>query len=499
MKNNVFDESVCIKPGFSLSVFSENQVEMIHQATLDVMKRTGVKVGSKRAADIFGAHGCTVECTDRGHLVKFPANVVEDSIRSAPKQISLYAREPEKDFHLGPGISTFANGHCVVDVVDPFTREYRPALKKDCADIAKIGDYVSEFGVFSRPLYPNDVPDVSIQLHNFEVIATNTSKHFFCDAGSGDKLDKMIEMGVAVSGGTNAFKERPFFSVICAPSSPLVIDSHCSDVIIRAASEGICVNIITMSTAGGTSPTTPAGTIVVNNAEILASIVLSQLVRKGSPCIYGACSTMMDLRTGVPACGAPEGGMIQAGAAVLSRFYELPSYLGPAFWTSSKIADLQSAYEGALLALTVLLAQGSICWGAGIVNNLMAIDYAKLVMDSEAARNIRKILSGISVDDDSLATEVIHEVGPGNHFLRHEHTVSHMRELSEKGLYDWSHRNEWLSNGSKSLTDRAYEKVEGILESHQPFPLPDDVQKTLRLIILEHERDNGLREFDLEV
>jgi len=499
MKNIVLDKLGCNKPRFSLNVFSANQVDAIHQATLKVLKRTGVKVKSKQAADIFGSHGCIVEHTAKDYLVKFPANVVEDSIRSAPKQIRLLARDPEKDFNLGPGISSFVNGHCVVDVVDPFTKEYRPALKKDCGDIAKIGDYLSEFGVFSRPLYPNDVPGESIQLHNFEVISNNTSKHFFCDAGSANKLDKMIKMGAAVSGGTNAFKERPFFSVICAPSSPLMIDSHCSDVIINAASEGICVNVITMSTAGGTSPTTLAGTIVVNNAEILASIVLSQLVREGSPCIYGACSTMMDLRTGMPACGAPEGGMIQAGAAVLSQFYELPSYLGPAFWTSSKIADLQSAYEGILLALTVSLAQGTICWGAGIINNLMAIDYAKLIMDAEAARNIRKILSGIPVDDDSLSTEVIHEVGPGNHFLTYEHTFSHMRELSEKGLYDWSHRDEWLSNGSKSLTDRAYEKVQWILESHKPLPLPDVVQKTLRLIILEYESDKGLRQFDLEV
>lgn len=303
----------------------------------------------------------------------------------------------------------------------------------------------------------------------------------------------MIEMAAAVSGGEHAFKERPFFSVMCAPSSPLMINSECSEVIVKAASEGICVNVITMATAGGTSPATMAGTLVVNNAEILASIVLSQLVRKGSPCIYGACSTMMDLRTGAPVCGAPEGGLIQAGAAALSQFYNLPSYLGPAFWTGSKITDLQSAYEGVLLALTVSLAQGSICWGAGIINNLMAIDYAKLIMDAEVAGNIRKILSGIPVDDESLSLEAIHQVGPGGHFMAHEHTFSHMRELSEKGLYDWSHRNEWLSKGSKNLTDRAYKKVQWILESHQPLPLPDDVEKTLGSIILEYERNKGLK------
>jgi len=477
---------------FSLNVFSKEQVNALHNATLQVLEKTGVKVQSGDAADMFGSNGCTVERAGNDYLIKIPADVVEAAIRSAPRKMMLYGRDPAKDFVLEPGAFSFVNGHCVVHVVDPFTREYRPAMKNDCGEIARIGDFLSEFKVFSRPLFPNDVPGESIQLHNFEAIVNNTAKHFFCDAGSANKLDKMIEMGAAVSGGEADLMKRPFFSVICAPSSPLVLDSVCADVIIRAASRGICVNVITMATAGGTSPATLAGTLVVNNAEILAGIILAQLVRRGAPCIYGSCSTMMDLRRGMPACGAPEGGLIQAGAAALSQFYEMPSYLGPAFWTGSKQADLQAAYEGVILALTVSLARGSICWGAGIINNLMAIDYAKLIMDAEAARNIRKVLSGVSVDDEAIATEVIHEVGPGNHFMAHGHTLSHMRELSECGLYDWNHRDEWLRLGSRDLMDRAYEKVQRILETHRTVPVNADAKKTISAILSNYEKKKGV-------
>lgn len=499
MGKNGIRELSSPKPGFALNTYSSDIVRRIHQATFDVMQHTGIKVRSKKAADIFSSSECFVEQIQKEYLVKFPGNIIEECIQSAPSTIKLYGRDSEKDYVVGKDSPTFANGHCVVDVVDPYTGEYRPALKRDCGKIAKLCDCVPEFDVFSRPLYPNDVPGESLQLHNLEIITRNTTKHFFCDAGSAEKLDKMINMGAVVRSSLENFKNRPFFSVICAPSSPLIIDPECSDVIIQAASQGVCVNIVTMPLAGATSPATLAGTLVVINAEILSCLVLSQLVRKGAPCIYGSCSTMMNLRNGIPAFGAPEGGMIQAGAAALARFYELPSYLGPAFWTSSKTLDLQSAYEGGLLALTVALAQGSICWGAGVINNLMAIDYAKLIMDAEAAKNIQKILTGIPVDDEALALDAIHDVGPGNNFLTHEHTFSHMRELSEKGLYDWSQQVVWENKGSKTLTDRAQRKVRNILESHEPLPLSESVVETLRLYVLEYELEKGLQRFDTEI
>lgn len=477
--------------GFGLSSFSRDELDTIHYGTLQALQQTGIKVESEQAMEIFHSAGCSVDRFEGYGIVKIPPHVVEDCIRWAPSTVIYHARDPEKDFVAEPKRFSLSNGGCCVNVIDPYTKEHRPSLKKDSGDIARVCDHIDEIGIFERACVSTDVPSETLQLHNLEAIVSNTSKHVFLDACTPENLRKMIEMGAACSGGVDNFKKRPVFTVTVAPNSPLCLFRDCSEVVVEAARQGVGLTIGIMSLVGATSPATLAGTLVTNNAEALSALILAQLTSKGAPCTYFATSIMMDLRTGIGALGASETGIISAGMAKMAQYYGLPCLVGGGGFTDSKIADTQAAYEGALNSLTAALAGANIIFGAGAVNQLLTIDYAKLVMDAEMFRMVTKIVRGIDVTDETLALDVIHEVSPGGEFLTHAHTRKHMRAMSRSDLFDWNTREAWVEAGEKDLTERAYERVRFILENHKPKPLPEGAIEMMRSIIGDYEAELG--------
>ena len=477
--------------GFGLNAFSKDELDSIHHATLQVFQRTGIKVESEQAIEIFHSAGASVERHEGYGIVKIPPYIVEDCIRWAPSTVVYNARDPENDFVAEPGRVSLTNGGCCVNVIDLYTREHRPSLKKDSGEIALVCDYLDEIGVFERACVSSDTPTETMQVHNLEAILNNTSKHTFLDAGTPENLRKMIELGAACMGGMDNFKKRPIFTITLCPNSPLSLMPDCSEVVIEAARQGVGIMIIPMALPGATSTATIAGTLVTTNAEALSALILAQLTAKGTPCTYANTSILMDLRTGVGCPGAPELGLISSGAAKLAQYYGLPSLVGGGM-TDSKVPDAQAAYETAISALTAALAGANIIFGAGSINQLLTIDYAKLVMDAELIRMIMQVIRGIDVNDKTMALDVIHEVGPGGEFLTHSHTMDNMRELSRSDLFDWNTREVWVEAGEKDLTERAYERARYILENHKPKPLPNGAVETMRKILVDYEEELGI-------
>ncbi|SDH70655.1 trimethylamine---corrinoid protein Co-methyltransferase [Desulfosporosinus hippei DSM 8344] len=311
--------------GFGLNIFSDNELYDIHSGTLEVLEKTGIKVESKEALEIFAAGGASVNFETR--VVKIPPHIVEDAIRSAPNTILLAGRNPKHDIILGGKRVHFINFGEGVSIIDPYTKEYRKTTKQDVANISRFCDAMSEMDAVLRPVAPQDVPAVAAVVHNAEVIFNNTSKHVFIGTEGGKNFKKVLKMAAAIVGGEEKLRERPIFSCNVCPTSPLQLVGHCTEVIIEGARAGIAVNVLSMAMAGATSPITLAGSLVTHNAEVLSGIVLSQLTRKGAPVIYGSSTTIMDLRFATAPVGSPELGMINAGVAKLAQFYLLPSWV----------------------------------------------------------------------------------------------------------------------------------------------------------------------------
>ncbi|ATW27249.1 [trimethylamine--corrinoid protein] Co-methyltransferase [Candidatus Formimonas warabiya] len=480
-----------IGTGFGLKSFSPDQVEMLHDATLKVLQDTGIKVESDAAAEIFSGAGAQVERFSNYFTVRIPSYIVEDCIRWAARPGIFYGRVPEDDFLAEPhrvGFATF--GECI-QVIDPVTRRVRKSTKKDCGDISLICDYFDEISVMERPCCSSDMHPETQPLHNLEAIFTNTSKPVFLAAVNPRNCRKMVEMAIVCAGGKENFHKRPFLNIFVCPTSPLLLVKNCCDVIIEAAGLGAGIAIIPMALAGATSTATLAGTIVTHNAEVLSALALAQLTKKGCRCVYCGVSTIMDLRLMVGPVGAPEQALLASGAAKLAQYYRLPSWIGGGV-SDSKLPDAQAAYEFALNALTGALAGANIVYGAGVLELGLTQDYAKLVLDVEAIRSIKRIMKGVEITDETLALDVIHQVGAGGEFLTHAHTFQHMREQSQPALFDRKTRDSWLKSGGKDAAERAYEEALHILENHRPKVLPPGAAGIMKEIIADYEKELGV-------
>jgi trimethylamine--corrinoid protein Co-methyltransferase len=311
--------------GMGLQMFSDDELYEIHCATLDVLQNNGVRVLSEESQEIFDGAGAIVDKATS--MVKIPPYLVEDAIRSAPSSILLAGRDPKDDYRITNKSVTFTNFGEGIKVVDPFTGKKHNSTKKDVEDATRMCDAMDWVGVHERAVGADDVGAPVQPIHNAEAIFNNTTKHAIIGACSGYNVKKTVEMAAAIVGGMENLRRRPIYTPVCCPNSPLALNPDTSDVIVEAARAGVPINVLSMCLAGGTSPVTLAGTLVTHNAEVLAGLVLSQIVRKGNPFIYGSSTTMMDMRYTTAAVGAPELGMLNAAVAKLAQYYLLPSWV----------------------------------------------------------------------------------------------------------------------------------------------------------------------------
>jgi trimethylamine--corrinoid protein Co-methyltransferase len=313
------------RAGLGLRIFSDDELNDIHLATLEVLEHTGVFVENEEALEILDGGGAVIDKSQ--NIVKLPPYLVEDSLRSAPPKFVMAGRQAEDDFVVESnrvGFTNFGEGILTADLE---TGELREPTKKDVADSAKVGDFLSEVSVYNRAIGAHDVPAEVAPVHNAEAFFNNTTKHCMIGPFSGYQLRQIVKMAAAVAGGEDKLRQRPLVSFHTCPVSPLRLVDDACEIIMESARCGMMVNVITMAMAGASSSIHLAGTLVDHNAELLASVTLSQLTRKGSPIMYGSSTTAMDLRFAAATVGSPECAMINAGVAELARFNGLPSFV----------------------------------------------------------------------------------------------------------------------------------------------------------------------------
>lgn len=444
---------------------------------------------SEEACEVFHGGGATVEKHADFNVVKIPSYLVEESAYRAPHTFVYNGRNPDDDFIVEPnrvGFTTF--GGCI-NVIDLHTRDVRRATKKDCGDLVRVADSLDEISVVERMVNSTDVMDQAQSVHNLEIMLANTGKHIFIGADSVRSLQVMAELASASMGGRENFDKRPPFSVNICPISPLTIGQETCHVIMESAKLGLGILVLPMALSGGTASVSLAGTMVTHNAEVLSTIVLAQLLRKGMQCTYGSTSTILDLRFGTSAIGSPEFGMINSALSKMAQYYRLPCWVGGGA-SDSKEPDIQSGYEFTLSATLSALSSANIIFGSGVLEQGLTIDYAKLIMDAEMIRMVQIALGGVVINDDTLSMDIIHEVGPGGAYITHEQNFQHMRSQSRAELFDRRQRGDWVDvTQGKCIRDRAYAKAIEILEKHEPYALPDNASETMKEIVEAYEEE----------
>ena len=309
--------------GFSLNIFTDDEVDEIHLATLEVLERTGVFVEREEARDIFDGGGAIVDRKKK--TVRIPSHIVEEALRLAPSNVYLAGRSPKNDFVMGNRRVGFTNFGAATSVVDPYNGRLRPSTNEDMANAAKLIDSLDQYDVFYRALASLDVPESVEQLYNAKAIFPNTTKHVFIGGWSTWFINKLLKMAYCIVGGEKNLRDRPIMTFVSCPVSPLKLVNDTCDNIIGAARHHLAVCLVPMPMAGATSSIKLAGTLVEHNAEILSGVVLSQLTSKGAKVIYGSSNTAFDMRYGACPVGSPEAAKLNAATARLAQYYSLPS------------------------------------------------------------------------------------------------------------------------------------------------------------------------------
>lgn len=311
--------------GCGLQLFSECDIEGIHSNTLEIMEKTGIHVQSKKAMDIFEQGGAKVDRQKQN--VKIPAYMVEEAVRTAPGKVLLAGRNPKNDVILENGRVNFIPFGTGVNVIDPYTNDYRTSTKKDIEQLALITDALDQMDLCFDTVIPREVDPRTVCYHSFEGHINNTSKHVFTSPEDTHSAQLLIEMAGKVVGGKEKLKERPIITGGGCPISPLTWSESLCESMIEYNKTELPFLLVSMAMAGGTGPVTLAGTLVTQNAELLTGVVLSQLVKKGAPVIYGSSTTNLDLRRAAATVGSPELALISASIAKLAQFYNLPSFV----------------------------------------------------------------------------------------------------------------------------------------------------------------------------
>jgi trimethylamine--corrinoid protein Co-methyltransferase len=311
--------------GCGLQLFTDHDLEAIHSNTLEIMEKNGINVQSEKAMDIFEKGGAQVDREKKN--VKIPGHMVEEAVRTAPGKVLLAGRDPKNDVILEDGRVNFIPFGTGVNVIDPYTDEYRQSTKKDIEQLATITDALDQMDFCFDTVIPRDVDPRTVCYHSFEGHINNTTKHVFTSPEDTHSAQMLIEMAGKIVGGKEKLKDRPIITGGGCPISPLTYSEALCESIIEYADAGLPFLNLSMAMAGGTAPATLAGTLVTHNAEVLTGVVLSQLVRKGAPMIYGSSTTNLDLRKAVATVGSPELALISAGVAKLAQFYNLPSFV----------------------------------------------------------------------------------------------------------------------------------------------------------------------------
>ena len=468
--------------------FSADQIEAIHQASLKVLSDTGIKVLSKEARELYRQAGMTLIDND---VVLFDPDLVMELIKLAPEKVTLHGRGEDRDVTIGGnnvGVCTTGGTPNFSDMDNGRRPGSLAALESFCK-LAQAYDVIHIIGPFVEP---QDVSTSLRHLHMTDAVLTHTDKVpfvFFRGTEAVADAYEMIRIAHGVS--KEEFKKNPYCYSIANSNSPLQLDGLMTRGIIDAACAGQLMVLTPFTLAGAMAPVTLPGALVLQNAEALAGLSLSQIVRPGAPVCYGSFTSNVDMKTGSPAFGTPEYTKAAFASGQLARRYKLP--LRSSGVTASNAPDAQAAYEmqmslwGALMGGTNLLLHG-----AGWLEGGLTASAEKFIIDVEMLQMFAELFKPIDVNSDTLALDAIAEVGHGGHFFGTQHTIDRFETAFYSPLLsDWSNFENWSEAGALDATQRANRIYKQTVKHHQSPTMQDDKRLALNEFIAKRTEQGG--------
>lgn len=458
--------------------FSKGDIERMHDATVRVLEGTGIRVLEEEAVRLLVGAGASYDKATG--VVKVPEEVLDKCMSSAPSRFKLYARGGEYSLAFGEGKVHLSSMGTAVKVED-LDGNVRPSTADDLRSFLLLTDALPHIDHSSWTCWPRDVPERIAHLEAMFLSLKHSNKTIDGWNWGARGTEESLDLAAIAAGGRDALAERPMLLGFANPVSPLTLAKEATEGLISYARAGQPCVYPPECMAGGTSPATIAGLLVQQNAEVLASIMVAQLAKPGAPSVYSSVSGMMDMRTGSIALGASEVGLIMAGTAQLARRYKVPCR-GTGGNTESMLADYQA---GAETATTLLMASLSgidfVYDAAGSVESSLTASFTKLVLDDAVCGQVKRVLSGSVVDDESLAEQVIASAAHKGAYLSHPHTLRHFRKEAFVPPQFWrGSRGSWDSQAVKDIRESARRRAMEIINEHEvALPLDNDVERKM--------------------
>lgn len=460
-------------------LLSEEEVVRVHEMSIKILKEIGIETKSERFKTILLDHGCIEQ---KGRIL-FTQDVIDKALKTLPGNFELYGRDGNVVIEMGKSKAYAQTCVGTPSIIDINTGEKRDACLKDLEDYVKLADAL-EFINLVSPLFPRDVPQEIIVTMETAAMLRNSSKPVRICAESSYELKYIFELLIAVAGNEVELKKRPVAYIEVSPMSPLNYGLDPAEALIDIVNAGLPLGIVPCPMMGATGPITLIGCVAQHNAEILAGVIASQLIKEGTPVIMSPRVTFMDMKSGLGLWAMPEMGLAAAASLQLARYYKIPS-TATGYSGASKIADAQSGYEHLYNALLPALIGADILAAAGSLENCLTSCFAMLVIDNELSSVIQRTIKGIEVNDETLAFDVISEVVTKNEtFLEHKHTRKHFRSgaLWVPPIGDRLPYEQWLISKEK-IEERARQRAKELIATHEVKPLNKDVEDEFERII----------------
>jgi trimethylamine--corrinoid protein Co-methyltransferase len=471
-----------------LQALAEREIAAIKDASLVILRDTGVMVHHEDILRLLGEAGAKVDAPRK--IARLPEQLVMDSVSRAGKQYVLYGRDKSRTARFGYGDLVLMSSPGQFAWIDLETGQRRPATIQDTHDAIRLGDALENITIVGAMAQPDTISEKYRDVVLTGELVKATAKPSRCWVRNGATARYILEIYRTIAGGDVALRAQPRVEAFLEPISPLQLPGDGLDIVKEFAQAGQPVSIGPMAMTAGTAPGTLAATLAQENAEILAGIVIAQLLAPGTPIMYGGIPHIMDPRTGICSFGSPEQGLMAVAMVQIAHSYGLPAYINVGL-TDAKLPDAQAGMEKAATLLLGVLAGADTFGHCGICGTDHAGSLLWLAFDDELMSYIKRITRGFTVDAEHLATDVILSVGPAGNFLAEEHTVRHFREEMWLPTSVWTRQpyDLWQSEDATSFADRLGGHVNDILVTHLPQPLDEALSREIDRIVASAKRE----------
>jgi trimethylamine--corrinoid protein Co-methyltransferase len=461
----------------------QHEIDLIHAKSIESLQDIGIKVGSESVLHMLEENGAKVDYTA---MVAFiPEHMVNRALESVQKDFSLCARDPQRDLHIPTEtLPWMTTSGLAIFVKDYETGEYRDSTRNDIAAFTRLGDAVDSLDFLWTALTATDVPPLAHGPHELWVTMQNTTKHVQgVTSQSAEDAKVQIELAALIAGGNEELRERPLFSVIVCPVAPLSYEEGSVEAQVELSKAGIPVVSMSMTNGGASAPIPVAGMLVNANTENLGAIVISQMAAPGAPHVYCSESGPMNMTTGSINYESVEKVFLSIGLAQMAQHYGLPSLTADAGWGDEMEASVSGLMTTAS-QLIGIMGGSDLVTGFGAVDSAKGISFEQFLVDSKMWDCSKNFMHEVELSEDKIGLDAVKEVGHGNHFLTHPHTLKYLRGE----LVFWEQEKlDFLEMDEEELPAEANRIVKSILDEHQVEPIADDLIEKGDAILSEYE------------